>query len=183
MNIHKHALMYSMAAVFTVIAFSLGIYLAGITNTALNYVSYAFYIGILVFAIKAWRDKEKNGFLTYGQAMGYSSLIALYYSIVMAIWTYVFMMYIAPGLMESEMIKQEAIMEAKGMPPEQVEMAMKYARMFATPPVLACFAFFGGMIFLTVINLVVAAIMKKDPPPMGFGTPQEPFSANNPYTN
>lgn len=183
MNIHKHALTYSMAAVFAVIAFSLGIYLAGITNTALNYISYVIYIGILVFAVKTWRDKEKNGSLTYGQAMGYETLIALYYSIAMAIWTYVFMMYIAPGLLESEMIKQEALMEAKGMPPEQVEMAMKYARMFSKPPILATVAFFGGMFFLTIINLVVAAIMKKDPPMGTFGNEQETYSANNPYTN
>lgn len=183
MNKQKHALMYSMAAIFTVIAFSLGIYLADIKNTAVNYFSYVIYIGFLVFALKAWRDKENNGMLTYGQAMGYSSLVALFYSVVMAIWTYIFMSYIAPGLMESEMMKQEALMEAKGMPPQQIEMAMKYARMFSKPPIIATIALFGGMFFLTVINLIVAAVMKKDPPPMGFENPQEPVSPNNSYTN
>ena len=182
MNIHKHALTYSMAAVFTVIAYSLGIYLAGVTNTAFNYLSYVFFIAILVFAVKNWRDKEKGGFLTYGQAMGYETWFAVYYSISMAIWTYVFMAYIAPGLMDSEMLKQEMLMEQRGMPPEQVEMAMKYARMFSTPPVIACIALFGGMFFLTIINLIVAAVVKKDLP-MNFENPDNTSNTNNPYTN
>ncbi|CAN5355744.1 hypothetical protein BH09BAC5_BH09BAC5_12720 [soil metagenome] len=164
MNISKHALTYSMAAVFTVIAFSLGIYLAGVMNSAWNYLSYLFFIGILVYAVKTWRDKELTGIMTYGQAMKYATLFALFYSIAMAIWTYIFMSYIAPGLMESEMMKQETLMEAKGLPAEQVEMAMKYARMFSKPPVLAVMSLVGGMFFLTIINLIVAAIMKKDAP-------------------
>lgn len=168
--------MYSMAAVFTVIAFSLGIYLAGITNSAVNYLSYVFYIGILVYAVKTWRDKENNGIRTFGQTMGYSTFFALWYSIAMAIWTYIFMAYIAPGLMETEMMKQQAIMEGKGMAPEQVEMAMKYARMFSKPPIVAAFALFGGMLMLTIVNLIVSAIMKKDPP-VNFDNPNPNTSA------
>lgn len=145
MNIHKHALTYSMAAVFTVIAYSLGIYLAGITSTAWNYLSYVFFIAILVFAIKNWRDKERGGILSYGKTLGYSTWFALYYSIVMAIWTFVFFSYIAPGLMDTAMNQQEAMMEAKGMPPEQIEMGMKYARMFTKPPLMATMALLGGM--------------------------------------
>jgi hypothetical protein len=163
MNKHKHALMYSMAAAITVIAFSLSIYLAGVTNSAWNYVSYIFFIGILVFAIKNWRDKENGGILSYGKTMGYSTWFALYYSIVMAVWTYIFMCYIAPGLMESEMMKQQALMEAKGMPAEQIELGMKYARMFSKPPIVACLSLVIGMFMLSIINLIVAAFMKKDP--------------------
>lgn len=164
MTLSKHALTYGIAAVFTVIAFSLGIYLAGFTNSMWNNLSYVFYIAILVYALKSWRDKELQGVMSYGKAMRYQTIFALYYSIAMAIWTFIFISYIAPGLMESEMMKQETLMEAKGMPADQVEMAMHYARMFTKPPIMAVMALFGGMFFLTIINLIVAAIMKKDAP-------------------
>src|ERR1700749_1598059 len=134
MNIQKHAITYALATGIVVIAFSLSIYLAGFRNSALNYISYVFYIGLLIVAIKNWRDKERGGILSYGKTMGYSTLFALYYCILIAIWTYVFMTYIAPGLMESEMMKQQAAMEAKGMSQEQVEMAMKWAKNCSSPP-------------------------------------------------
>ncbi|MCX6312651.1 MAG: DUF4199 domain-containing protein [Bacteroidetes bacterium] len=162
MNKHQHALMYSMAAAIAVIGYSLAIYLAGITNTAWSYISYVLFTGILVYAIKDWRDKQNAGLLSYGKTMGYSTFFALYYSLVMVIWTYVFFSYIAPGFMESQMLKQEALMEAKGMPPEQIEMGMKYARKFTQPGVAAIMGLVGGMFFYTIINLIVAAIMKKD---------------------
>lgn len=171
MSKHQHALMYSMAAAISVIAFSLGIYLAGVEQGAWNYISYIIFIVILVFAIRNWRDKVNGGILSYGKALGYSTWFALYYSIVMAIWSYVFIVYIAPGLMETQMMKQEAIMEARGMPAEQIEMGMKYARMFTKPPVVATMALVGGMFFLTIINLIVCAFVKKDPE-INFGDQQ-----------
>src|SRR5665213_3022099 len=79
MNIHKHSITYALATGIVVIVFSLCIYLAGLTNPAWNYLSYIFYIGLLVYALKNWRDKEKKGILSYGQAMGYSTVFALYY--------------------------------------------------------------------------------------------------------
>jgi len=162
MNIHKHSITYALATGIVVIVFSLCIYLAGLTNPAWNYLSYIFYIGLLVYALKNWRDKEKKGILSYGQAMGYSTVFALYYIILIVIWTLVFMIYIAPGFMASQMDKQQAIMEQRGMSPEQVEIAMKYARMFSQPAIIAVFAFFGGMFLLSIINLIVCAIVKKD---------------------
>ncbi len=162
MNIHKHSATYGAAIAIAVIAFSLGVYLAGIKEPWLNYLGYLIYIAFLVFALKTWRDKEKGGLLTYGQAMGYSTLVSLYYSIVMAIWMYVFFAYVAPDYMESEFLRQEMVMEAEGMPPEQIELAMKYARKFSAPPLIATFAFLGSMFFTAIINLIVSAVMKKD---------------------
>jgi hypothetical protein len=162
MNKHTHAVTYGVAIAISVIAFSLGIYMAEIREPWLNYLGYVIYIAFLVFALKNWRDKGNGGRLTYGQAMGYSTLVALYYSIIMAIWMYVFFAYIAPDYMESEFLRQEMEMEAKGVPPEQIEMGMKYARQFSTPPLIAMFAFLGSMLFTTIINLVVSAVMKKD---------------------
>jgi muramoyltetrapeptide carboxypeptidase LdcA involved in peptidoglycan recycling len=39
---------------------------------------------------------------------------------------------------------------------------MKYARMFSTPPIAAIFTFVGGLFIASILNLIVAAIMKKD---------------------
>jgi hypothetical protein len=157
--------MYAIATVIAVIAYSLLIYLAGIRYDALQYVSYLIYIGIVVFAIKAWRDKVNNGApISFGGVMKYSTLLAVYYCVLISIWTFVFMKYIAPELTGELLAKQQEAMEAKNLPPEQVETAMKYTKMFMTPPVMAIVALVWNMILLTIINLVISAVMKKDPP-------------------
>ena len=157
--------MYAVAAVFAVIAYSLLIYLAGIKYDALQYVTYLIYTGIAILGIKAWRDKVNNGApITFGGIMKYSTVMAVFYSLFIAVWTFVFMKYIAPGLVDELLAKQQTVLEAKGLPPEQVEMGMKYTRMFMKPPFMAAGALIGNIIFLTIINLIVSAIMKKDPP-------------------
>ena len=174
--------MYAMAASIAVILFTIGIYFAGLRNSALNYLSYIFYIGILVFGIINWRKTARNGYLTYGQAMGYSTYVALYYSIVMAVWTYIFMAYIMdPAIMDAEFAKSAAKMQAQGMSQDQIDMGMKWARKFASPPVVAVLALFGGMFFLTIINLIVAAVMKKDPPQEGFQQPDQFQNPQSPF--
>lgn len=188
-KLSTHSLVYGLGAALIVIVYSLLIYLGGLTEHSwLNNVSYLFYIAIAVVGIKNWRDKVKGGTLTYGQALGYLTTTALFYSLAMAVWTFVFFSYIAPDLMEQQLMKQEAQMEAKGMAPEMIEMSMKYARMFTQPAVMVVFVLLIGMLILTVINLIIAAIMKKDPPPFGgnfvdpngFPNPNMPFPNQNP---
>ncbi|MBI3511957.1 MAG: DUF4199 domain-containing protein [Bacteroidetes bacterium] len=173
MNIHKHSLTYSVSAAILVIAFSLGIYFAGFRNSAWNYLSYVFYIGIIVFGALNWRKNGKDGFMSYGQAMGYTTFFALYYSIIMAIWAYVFMSYIMdPAIMDAEFAKQAAKMREQGLPEESIKMGIDFGKKFASPPVMAVLALFGGMFFLTIFNLIISAFVKKDKPEV-FGTPEQ----------
>jgi hypothetical protein len=158
-----HTLIYATIAAFGAIAIALLVYLAGMDQNWMN-LSYLTYITVTVLALKSWRDKEKGGFISFGGGMGYATIYAVFYSVMMAIWAYVFFAYIAPGFMMEQMAKQQAVMEAKGMSPEQIEMGMKFAKMFMSPGILATFALFGGIIFYTIINLIIVAIMKKDPP-------------------
>jgi hypothetical protein len=95
MNIHKHAITYAAGMSIAGIGLALGLHLAGLVMSPLNYLSYLFYIGILILGVKNWRESARGGFLTYGQAFGYSIWVAVYYSLIMAIWAFVFFQYIA----------------------------------------------------------------------------------------
>src|ERR1041385_6930290 len=126
MSLSKHSLMFATAAVFAVIVYSLLIYLAGLKYDALQYVSYLIFAGITVLAVRAWRDKVNNNApISFGGVMKYTTLMALFYSIFISIWTFIFMKYIAPGLVDEMLSKQQTVLEGKGLPPEQIEKAMK----------------------------------------------------------
>lgn len=167
----SHASAFGLAASMAVIALALIIYLAGLKNSALNWLSYPIGITIACIGVKKWRE-QNGGYLTFGQTYMHLFLQSLVYAIIITIWSVVFMVYIAPGMIEDQMLIQQAQMEDEGkMSQEQIEMAMHYARMFTSPALIAVFAFFGNLIAMAVINLIIAAIMKKDPPPAQFMPP------------
>ena len=178
----SHAAAFGAAGSIAVIALALIIYLAGLKNSALNWLSYPIIITVAVIGVKKWRE-QNGGFLTYGQTYMHLFLQCLVYSIIMTIWTFVFVAYVAPGLIEDQMLLQQAKMEDEGkMTAEQIEMAMHYARMFTTPAMMTIFAFLGNIIMLGLIYLIVAAIMKKDPPVENFfGGPMNQSHPNAPY--
>lgn len=187
MNSLKHSFTYSFAAIIVAVALSLGLFFLGMYESLLNYLSYLVFIAFVVLGIKTYTDKVKGGTLTFGQAMGYGTYMALVYSIFMALWTFVFFKYIAHDEMEQlqnmKMAESLTMMrEQYKMSETQIEQSLKWAKTFSSPGVITVFALIINMVLLTIINLIVAAIMKKDPP-VNFENPNNTFIENNPYTN
>jgi hypothetical protein len=168
MNSFKHSFTYSAATVIIAVALSMTLFAFSMYESLLNYISYIAYIVLLVIGLKAWRDKEKGGILTYGQAMGYGTLMALVFSVALAIWTFIFMQYIAHDEMQEVQAQKMAetaitLRDKYKMSESEIERSMNMSKSFTTPGVITAFALFGNMFILTIVNLIVAAIMKKDP--------------------
>ena len=79
----------------------------------------------------------------------------------------------------AETVKQ--LREVYKMSEADIERSLKMAEPFSAPGVICGLIFIGSMFILTIVNLIVAAVMKKDPP-MEFENPGNNFP-NNPYTN
>lgn len=160
-----------------VIAVSLIIYVAGL-HEAVNYLSYAVAITILCIGVKKWRE-QSGGFLTFGGVYKHLMIQSLVYSVVMAIWTYFFVGYIAPGMFEDQLLKAQVQMEDQNLPQESIDMAMKWTRWMMQPVVMAFLALIGGILMYAVVNLIIAAIMKKDPSPEQFMSPMDMSQSQN----
>lgn len=165
----SHAAMFGAAAAVCVIVLALIIYLLEL-HEATNYLSYAIAITLLCIGVKKWREQE-GGYLSFGGAYKHLILQSLVYSLIMTVWTVIFSVYIAPGMMEDRMLMEQAKMEDKGLPQEQIEVAMSFLKWMSQPAVLAVLVLFGGMIMFALIDLILAAIMKKDPPADQFMPP------------
>jgi hypothetical protein len=122
-----HATVYGLIGALAVIILSLTLYLVDMNNTALNYLSYPIIIGIAVYGVKKWRE-DNGGYLKFGPTYSHLIIQTLGYSVLITIWTLIFMQFIAPGLMEDQLLIQQAKMEEDGMDPAQIEMAMSMAR-------------------------------------------------------
>lgn len=176
-----HAAAFGTLASIGVIVLGLLVYLTGI-HEAVNNLSMVIAITVFCIGLKKWRE-ESGGYLTYGQAYGHLMLQTLVYAVIITIWTAVFVNVIAPGFFEDQLLKTEAELEKEGLSQAQIEMAMSWTRKIMSPTVMTIGALFGNIILYGLINLIVAAIMKKDPPPAQYMPPVDSSYSNMPPPN
>jgi len=134
------------------------------TNRIVNVLNYAIMIGIIVFAVKAL--KEGNGDIaTFGSAFKTGFLTMLIVAAISVVWVLVYFGMIDPTLTDT--IKDAAIermVDQQGMAEEQAEQALGMMSWMFTPTGMAVMAGVGTVFMGAIFSLIVAAIMKKNPP-------------------
>ncbi len=180
-----NVMQYALASVMAGVGVGLIVYMLEL-NQLFNYLSYLFYILFLVLALRSWGDKRGMLGMSYGNALGHAMLIAVVYSLIIAVWTVVFVKVIAPGFMEAQQELQYDKMREQGMAESQIEMAKDMGKSFSTAPVLFLLGLLGSMFVLTIINLVTAAFFIRknispiDPSHIPTNNPYSPFQSNGP---
>jgi len=127
-------------------------------------ISVAIFAAVLVMAVKYHRDEELGGYISFGRAFGLSMLTVLIMAVLGAIFTYVYMAFIDPGMTERliEMTREQY--ENMGMSEEQIEQSLGMAKTFMEPHWAALFGILGNLVFGAIVGLIISAIMKKNPP-------------------
>ena len=163
-SVAKSALTYGLYLAIATIAYSIILYVIGQTfNQPLGYINYAIQIGVILWALKDFRDKANNGFLQYGTGVGLGTLMGLYSGIIGAIYGYILFTYIDPGLIDQLIqITQEEQMK-QGLNGQQMEAAEKAMRIFMKPAILSIMAVVSSVFSCLIISLIGAAIFKKVP--------------------
>ncbi len=136
------------------------------TNKTLGYVFFIVQIFILFFLVRSYRDNYLYGYITFGKAVGAGVVICLYYSIIMAIFTYILYKFIDTGLINKMLAMSEDAGLKKGLSQEQIDLGMKFTRKIMTPPVLSFFSLLFGMFFGTIMSLIVAIFVRKEGNPL-----------------
>ena len=121
-------------------------------------------IGLIVGFTIEYRNKKCGGFITYGQALGFGTLMSLVSSVLGGIYQLLLVTVIDPGFISKQVEKARIALEEKGMPEEQMEAAMKFTELFATPTVSTLSAIIGGVFIGFIFSLVIAAFVKKGNP-------------------
>lgn len=121
-----------------------------------------FSIIILVLAQKNFKD-EGDGFMSYGQGVGIGFWISLIAVIVGGLFAYTYANIIDPATMESFYEKQYEQMQEKGMPDEQIEMAVSWTKKLFWPIYIVFGIFFG-----LIVALIVTIFTQKKSPEQTF---------------
>jgi hypothetical protein len=168
---------FGILTAVALIIFSVLLMALDLNQSPVAWFAYAIMVAFLAWGTVNYRNKAKGGYISYGKAYGSCMYILLFASIILSIFMFVYLGYIDTAIMEKAMLKAEEDMIAQGLPDEQIEIGMKYARMFSTPTMISIFVFLGYMIFGAILSLIIAAFIKKDNPnPLLTDTIDQPIS-------
>jgi len=145
------------------IVYSVLMYILGLNlKSFAGWLSYLVIILILVYTTKAYREKYMNNVMTYGQALGFGMLIITVGSLIYIIYNYIFITIIDPGYLDKVLAVAEEKMLERGMPDEQVEMALSMQKKMMNPIMTSVWGFVGSVFFGFIITLITSIFLKKE---------------------
>ncbi len=135
------------------------------TGQHLQWLGFVIMIVVLYLGIKAVREESKGQFLSYGRGVGTGTLISLYSGLMSSVYNYVHFKFVNTEFADYQLALIRTKWEAAGMTDAQMDQAEGVTRMMMGPVVQACLAPIFVTLFGLIISLVLAAILKRPPPP------------------
>ena len=158
----KSAMTHGLYLGVALILYGIIIYVAGEnTNKSLGLISYAIMAAGVVYAQINYRNHELNGFISYGQALGYGVVVMLFAGILNSLYSIILFTYIDPGLIDQIRIAQEEVMMARGMSDEQIELTGRLTAKMMTPGWMAISGLFAFGLIGLIISLISSIFVKK----------------------
>ncbi len=169
----RHALHYGLIGSGILIVLGLIMYLAGLSDPAkqqglAGWLNAAFSLGVMSWALfsamKAHRDEDLGGYMSYGRGLRVGSLTSLIMAGISLVWTLIHFTLIAPEMVEQIQEFQIAQMEAQGMSDAQIEQALAIAGWSTSPLGIAIMAAIGSFVLGFVLSLIIAGLTRNEPP-------------------
>lgn len=169
----RHALRYGLIGSGILIALGLVMYLAGLSDPTQQQGAAGWLNGVLSLAVTGWalfaamkahRDGDLGGYMSYGRGLRVGSLTSLVMAGVTLVWTWLFFTLVAPEMVEQIQEFQIAQMEARGMSDDQIEQAMAIASWSTSPTGMAIMAAIGTFVLGFVLSLIIAAVTRNQAP-------------------
>lgn len=161
-NLNSGLIMGLVGIVYTLIVYFLDLSF----NRTQGYIFLLIQVALLYIFVKSYRDNFRYGYITYGQAVGAGVVICLYYSILIAVFTYILYTVIDSGLTEKQLAFTEDMMVERGLPQAQIDAGMAIQKKIMVPAIMAPLSIFGNMLYGTVMSLLVAIFVRKEGNPL-----------------
>ena len=161
-NLNSGLIMGLTGIVYTLIIYFLDLTL----NKVQGLILLAILIFLLFYLIKSYRNNYLYGYISYGQSVGAGVIIFLYYSIIMAIFTYILFKFIDTGLTAKILAYSEETLVKRGMPQQAIDAGMAFNKKIMTPGIMALGSILGNMFRGTIIALIVSIFTKKEVNPL-----------------
>ncbi len=168
----KTAINYGLIAAVLMILYGLILFLLDVgmeSMKSFGYLNYLIVIVLMVLGIRAMKI-SLGGFISYGKAFTVSFLIILIAFLVSSIYSYIYFVYIDPGM--AELIVEKSIAEAEqniltrnpDASQAEIDQLISYTEKFTTPIWMAIWGFIMNVIVGTIVSLIIPIFMMKKNP-------------------
>jgi len=123
-----------------------------------NWIGLGVSIVILVLAHKQFKD-QGDGYMSYGQGVGIGFWIAVISLLIGGLFTLVYVSFVEPTAMDAFYDAQRMGMEEKGMPDDQIDVAISWTKKLFWP-----IYFFFGIFFGVLVAVIVSIFTQKKNP-------------------
>ena len=159
----KSAMIDGLYLGILVTLYSVILYVSGqALNKSMGYISFVMYIVGVVLAQINYRNRDLNGAISYGQAVGFGVAVMLFSGIIASLYTLI-IYKIDPSLIQQVKLMQEEELLKKGMSEEQIETAMSFASKMMTPGWISFMVLLGSVFMGPIISLVTSIFVKRQP--------------------
>ncbi len=131
---------------------------------------YSGFLNIVIVAIiiflgtKEYRDKDGNGFMSFGQGFSTGMTIAIIGGAISTAYTYLYFTVISPGMVTYIKMQQEEELLKRGMSDSEVEKMSENMAVWMSPGMMTAFAFLAILLVGLLISLICGGILKKEDP-------------------
>jgi hypothetical protein len=156
------ALTYGSILGFAAILVSLIFYFLDMQfSSAAQWLTYGLMVLFISLGILNYRDKQLNGFISYGKALGTGTLISLIGGAVFAVYFFVFISYIDTDYFAKMSDYSEQISIEKGYSEEQIQQSAKVQAFVQTPGWMAALSLLGYVLTGFFFSLIIGLFLKK----------------------
>ena len=166
-SLTQMALTNGLLTGFVLILISLVFYLLNDpTNQIASWISYSVIIAGIAYSTITWRKDGLGGYITYGQAVGIGSYTILFTAILSALYMFVFMQFIDPGVKDLFIAhaEEQLLTRTPDITDEQLDAAIAMTERMFNPVFLAISTFFTYALLGVLFSLITSAFLKKKDP-------------------
>jgi high-affinity Fe2+/Pb2+ permease len=163
---------FSYALILTICGavMNLLLYFTGFQTEKLATGQYFQWLGLVLMFVVLWlglkavREESPHRAMSYGKGVGSGVLIALYSGLMSSIYSFIHFKFVNPNFADFQIELIRGKWTAAGMTEAQMEQAERFTRMMMTPLANAIFTPIFVVVFGLICSLIIAAILKRNPP-------------------
>lgn len=123
-------------------------------------------IAFLVYAIIQYRDNVNDGFISYGSSLKLGTTVAFFSSVIMALYTFIYISYLNPEFLANVLnITEQAMLEANPeISDKELDLALSMTTKFMQPHWMMIMGVLGGTFMGFLFSLIISIFVKNDSP-------------------
>ena len=163
----KHAIIYGLYLSVALIILSLISYVLDLYKYSwAGYIGYAFLlVGVAVSSIH-YRNKYIGGFIAYGKSVSVGFLTGLFASVVLAIFTLIFMSVLGEEYRQTllQMTEEKILSSNPEITDDQLDMALNITEKMMKPGWMSIVSLLAYTLFSLIFSLIASIFIKKEEP-------------------